>query len=82
MKMIKKILEKCPWLTYVAALIPYAVACYGYAITGEFTFWEVVYAAIAIYFVNPVSDVVNPYILFGEITSVIVTAGIILSVIR
>ncbi len=82
MKMIKKILEKCPWLTYVAALIPYVVACYGYAITGEFTFWEVVYAAVAIYFVNPISDIVNPYILFGEITSVIVTAGIILSVIR
>ncbi len=82
MKILKKILKKYPWLTYVAAMVPFAIACYGYGITGEVSFWEAIYAAIAIYFVNPVSDIVNPYILFAEITSVIVTAGIILSVVR
>ena len=79
---IKKFIKKHPGILYIAALIPFVVSCYGYYITGKYSFWEFVYAAIAVYFVNPVSDDVNAFILFGEITSVIVTAGIILSVLR
>ncbi|SFU85520.1 RyR domain-containing protein [Butyrivibrio sp. INlla21] len=79
---IKKFIKKHPVFIYIAALIPFVVSCYGYYITGKFTFWEFVYAAIAVYFVNPVSEDVNAFILFGEITSVIVTAGIILSVLK
>lgn len=79
---IKNFFKKHPLLIYIAALIPFVVACYGYHITGNYTFWEMVYAAIAIYFVNPVSEDVNAFILFGEITSVIVTASIILSVLK
>lgn len=82
MKKIKKLLDKHPWLIYVAGLIPFFVGFYGYAITGEMNFWEIVYAVIAVYFVNPVTDTTNGYILFAELTSVIVTAGIILSVLR
>ena len=79
---IKKFFKKHRALIYLAALIPFFVSCYGYYITGKFSFWEFVYAAIAVYFVNPVSEDVNAFILFGEITSVIVTAGIILSVLK
>lgn len=82
MSIIKKIVNKFPGIVYIVALIPFLVASYGYYITGEFSFWETVYAAIAIYFVNPVSEITNGFILFGEITSVIVTAGIILSVLK
>ena len=82
MGIIRKIKEKYPWLVYVAALIPFFVACYGYYKVGTYSFWEMVYAAIAIYFVNPVSEDVNAYILFGEITSVIVVASVILSILR
>ena len=82
MGILRKIKKKCPWLVYVAAVIPFLVACYGYYRVGTYSFWEMVYAAIAIYFVNPVSEDVNAYILFGEITSVIVVAGVILSILR
>ena len=82
MKKLKALLDKYPWLIYVAGLIPFFVGCYGYAITGEMTFWEIIYAVIAIYFVNPVTDTTNGFILFAELTSVIVTAGIILSVLK
>ena len=82
MNLIKKILKKFPALVYIAASIPFITACYGYSLTGELSFWEIIYAAIAIYFVNPISDITNGYILFSEITSVIVTAGIILSILK
>lgn len=81
LKLLHAIKEKCPWISYVLSVVPFVVGCIGYAKEG-LSFWETVYAALAVYFVNPVNDMTNGYILFAEITSVLVVASIILSVLR
>lgn len=81
-KLLRAIKEKFPWISYVFGLVPFFVACIGYGGVEGLPFWETVYASLAIYFVNPVNDMVNGYILFAEITSVFVVAGIILSALR
>ncbi|WP_029230994.1 RyR domain-containing protein [Butyrivibrio sp. VCB2006] len=82
MKIFSYIKEKCPWISYAFGLIPFIVACIGYGYYGKLPVWETVYASVALYFVNPVVDFENSLIVFAEITAVIVTAGIILSVVR
>lgn len=82
MKIVKKLLEKYPWIKYLAGLVPFILACIGYAGSGEMNVFQVIYAAIAIYFVNPVSDYETPIILFSKIAAVVVTAGIILSFVK
>ncbi|MDC7292210.1 MULTISPECIES: RyR domain-containing protein [unclassified Butyrivibrio] len=82
MKIFRVIREKLFWLSYVAAAIPFISAFIGYRVVGKLGFWETVYASIALYFVNPVVDIENGYVVFAEITSTIVVAGIILSVVR
>lgn len=82
MKKIRELREKFFWLSYVAAVIPFISAYIGYGVIGKLGFWETVYASVALYFVNPVVDIENGYIVFAEITSTIVVAGIILSILR
>lgn len=82
MKTLRELREKFYWLSYVAALVPFMSAFIGYRVIGKLGFWETVYGSIALYFVNPVVDIENEYIVFAEITSTIVVAGIILSVVR
>jgi hypothetical protein len=82
MNILRKLREKFFWLSYVAAVVPFISAFIGYRVIGGLGFWETVYSAVALYFVNPVVDIENPFIVFAEITSVIVVAGIILSVVR
>ena len=82
MKIINYLKEKFPWISYAIGLIPFIVACIGYGYYGKLPVWEAVYASVALYFVNPVVDYESPLILFAEIGAVIVTAGIILSVVR
>jgi hypothetical protein len=82
MKNIKRLLEKYPWITYVIGLIPFVAAVIGYAGSGEFSFFQIVYAALALYFVNPVVDFEDPYILFAKLAAAVVVAGIILSVLK
>lgn len=82
MKIVKSLLEKYPWIKYLAGLVPFILACIGYAGSGEMNAFQVIYAAIAIYFVNPVSDYETPIILFSKIAAVVVTAGIILSFVK
>ena len=82
MNRLSKIKEKFFWLPYVAFVVPFISAFIGYGIIGDKGFWETIYASIALYFVNPVDDYENAYILFAEITSAMVVAGIILSVVR
>ena len=82
MKILKKLLEKYPWIKYLAGLVPFILACIGYAGSSEMNAFQVIYAAIAIYFVNPVSDYETPIILFAKIAAVVVTAGIILSFVK
>lgn len=82
MTILKKLKKRFPYIQYIAAIIPFIAGCIGYGVYGKLSFWDMVYASIALYFVNPVNDIENGWILFAEITSVIVTAGIILSFIR
>ncbi len=82
MKIFARIKEKYPWISYVFGLIPFTAACIGYGYYGKLPVWETIYASVALYFVNPVVDFENSLIVFAEITAVIVTAGIILSVVR
>ena len=82
MNTLRKLKEKFFWLSYVAAVVPFISAFIGYGVIGEMGFWETIYASIALYFVNPVVDYENPYIVFAELTSAVVVAGIILSIVR
>lgn len=82
MILLKKLRNKFSYIKYVLAVIPFVAACIGYGVVGEVPFWDTIYSALALYFVNPVVDVQNGWVVFAEITSVIVTAGIILSFIR
>ena len=82
MKIINYLKNKFPWLSYAIGLIPFIAACIGYGYYGKLPVWQAVYASVALYFVNPVVDYESSLILFAEIGAVIVTAGIILSVVR
>ena len=69
---IEKAIQRLFW-------VPFVFGFYGYFFLEKIPFWESIYATCALYFVNPTQDVVNPAIQVGQITAVIVAAGVVLT---
>ncbi|MDO4189294.1 MAG: RyR domain-containing protein [Lachnospiraceae bacterium] len=72
---VKGIIEKLCWVPLLTGLI-------GYCYMGNMSFVEGLYATIALYFVNPVSDLNNVMVIITKFLAVIVTATIIISLAR
>ncbi|QIH75183.1 hypothetical protein GTN31_02375 [Macrococcoides canis] len=72
MKKIEMLIKKIFWLPFIIGFI-------GYYFLGELPFWESVYATSALYFVNPVSEINNLFVLIAKILAVIFITSIIVS---
>ena len=73
-KKIEKLIKKLFWL-------PFLLGMAGYWILGGLPFMSSIYATAALYFVNPVVDYSNPFILTAKLLAMIVTTGMILSIV-
>ena len=73
MEIFEKILKRFFW-------VPLIMGTIGYYLAGEKGFWHCLYASIACYFVNPVNDMDNPLIITSKILAVVVTTGVVLSI--
>ena len=71
LRKIGKWIRICCW-------IPLVLGMTGYWIVGKEPFWQSLYASIALYFVNPVSDVTNVWVILAEYLAVLVTASVVL----
>ena len=72
---IEKIIKYGCWFPLVFGLI-------GYGLVGKEPFWKSLYASIALYFVNPVSDIDNVFVLIAKYSAVVVIAGAILILLK
>ncbi len=63
------------------AIIPLILGMVGYAQVEDMSWGERFYAAAALYWVNPVSDDVNIWIIIAEITGAMVSASVILNLV-
>lgn len=76
-------LRKIEKLIKLFCWVPFLIAYIGYYVIGQdgvtMSAAESVYAAIAIYFVNPVNEMTNWAILTGELLSVIVITSILIT---
>ena len=78
----KNIVKKITSLITKLGWVPLAVSFSAYHWRGGIGVGYSLYAAIALYFVNPVVDYEDGFILFAEIASVVVTTSIIFTIIR
>ena len=62
---IEKIVKKLFWLPLVLGMV-------GYCLIAHIPFMESLYASAALYFVNPVVDDTNGWILSAEILAILV----------
>ena len=76
-------LRKIEKLIKILCWLPFVIAYFGYYVIGDggetMSAAESVYAAIAIYFVNPVNEMSNWAILTGELLSVVVITSFLIS---
>ena len=72
MQLIEKYVKRFFWVPFVLGMI-------GYWAVGGLPFTESVYAAGTLYFVNPVEDLSNPWILTSKLLAMLVTTGFLLS---
>lgn len=72
LNMLEKYVKKLFWLPFVLAMI-------GYWLMIKLPFFTSMYAAAALYFVNPVVEETNFLVLTAELLAVLVTTGLILS---
>ena len=70
--MFEKLLKRFFW-------IPLVLGFAGYMLAGESDVWHGIYAAAALYFVNPVNDTDNALILIAKLLAIVVTTGVVLS---
>ena len=63
------------------AWVPFVLGVLGYNIE-HIPFWEAIYASAALYFVNPVLDNNNVLILLAKLTALLVSATIIVQVVK
>ncbi len=78
MKKIQHLINTFCWVPFLAAFIGYSFFPGGEG-TETLPFLEAVYASAALYFVNPVADNLNGFILFADISAIIVTTSLIIS---
>ena len=69
---INRLLKRIIW-------VPLCLGVIGYYIVEGLPFWKALYASGALYFVNPVSDAENVWIILAKISAMIVATGVILS---
>ncbi len=62
--------------------IPFVVGFAGYLICFRMPVFEAIYAAVALYFVNPITEDTNGIILLAELSAVLVTASVLFSILR
>lgn len=60
---------------------PFVCGMIGYYSLGTLSFIEALYSTIALYFVNPVSDINNVFVVSAKISAVVVTASVIVNLI-
>jgi hypothetical protein len=77
-KKIHKIINAFCWVPFVLAFVGYHCADGG-ADCEILPFWDSVYAAASLYYVNPVSDNSNGFIITAKIMAIIVTTSLLLS---
>ncbi|MCI6783069.1 RyR domain-containing protein [Thermoguttaceae bacterium LCP21S3_D4] len=77
---IEKIIKWFFWVPFVLAFIGYFWADGG-AGCEKLPVVEALYASAALYFVNPVADNANAWILTAEVLAIIVTTSVIISVV-
>lgn len=77
---IEKIIKWFFWVPFVLAFIGYFWADGG-AGCVNLSVVEALYASAALYFVNPVADNANTWILTAEVLAIIVTTSVIISVV-
>ena len=78
MKKIQKVINSFFWLPFATAFIGYAVVDGGQG-TKLLSIPEAIYASAALYFVNPVTENMNGFIMFAEIMAIVVTTSLIIS---
>ncbi len=69
--------EKIERLTWRICWVPLLLGIAGYWLLGGETPWNALYASAALYFVNPVSDISNVFVILAKYTALFVTASII-----
>jgi len=69
--------EKIERLTWRICWVPLLLGIAGYWLLGGETLWNALYASAALYFVNPVSDISNVFVILAKYTALFVTASII-----
>ncbi|MCR5369893.1 MAG: hypothetical protein K6E83_04225 [Clostridium sp.] len=72
-RMIEKYVKRLFWVPLVLGII-------GYCAVGGKPFFEGIYASGALYFVNPVDDMSNAWILAAELLALVVTTGFLLTI--
>ncbi len=65
----------------ILAVLALSFSLAGYTV-GGLSFFDAVYAAAALFFVNPVTDISNALVLLGKYLSLAVAAGIVLNVVK
>ena len=73
-------LEKIKSIIYRLSWVPLILGLIGYVPVGKLPFWDGLYASIALYFLNPVSDIGNVWVLLAKYTAVIVIANVVLEI--
>lgn len=73
-------LEKVKSIIFRLSWIPLILGLIGYVPVGRLPFWDGLYASIALYFLNPVSDISNIWVLLAKYTAVIVIASVIFEI--
>ena len=72
MQLIEKYVKRFFWVPFVLGMV-------GYWMVGGVPFVESIYASGTLYFVNPVEDLSNPWILLSKLLAMLVTTGFLLS---
>jgi hypothetical protein len=75
---IRKWIIRLAWVPLIFGVAGYHFV--GDVAHGTMGFWEAVYATIALYFMNPDSDISNVYVLAAKYTSFLVVADVMFAV--
>lgn len=65
-------------IIYTMAWVPLAAGIIGYWLVGRMSFADALYSTIALYFINPVTDLHNIWVYISEYSAVLVAATVIL----
>lgn len=69
---IESILKRAFWVPFVLGMI-------GYWLIGQESFIDAVYECLALYFVNPVSDITNIFVILSKFTAFFIAASAVLT---